>query len=182
MMAPPGYPKIVSTFSAMSERKSTSDPEIFFAVSFSPDFASVFVSNASIGSSFYLFSIFQQNPIFRFQLRRFPSRPALGQRLRINQQVDLAAANVDLYCIVIFHECNQSSFERFRRDVSHHKPVRASGESSIRYKRDILSKSGPHDGGRRLEHLRHTGGAAGTDIANDDNVSGLYLSGLNAID
>src|SRR5690348_1109549 len=98
MIAPPGYPKMVSTFSATSERSRISDPEIFFTVCFSPcAFGSFFVSNAPICSGFYLFSILEQNSFFRVQRRRLPCSPALCERLLIDYQIYLMAENIDLY-------------------------------------------------------------------------------------
>src|SRR5688572_3686241 len=116
----------MSTPSATRERSNTSDPEICFRGCLSLSFlVSLFVSNASIRSCFYLFSILQQNPTSHTQPRLFPCSSSFGDGCIIYQQRDCMFLNVYFYNIIVFYECDQSTFKCFRCNMPDHESVRA---------------------------------------------------------
>src|SRR5690606_35238155 len=105
---------------------NTSDPESFPGNAAEGLPSLVFVSNAPIGSSFYLFGVFVKYSLFHIQRRLFPRCPSFCDDGIIYQEVDLATFDVDFNGIVVFDEGDNSSIKSFRGDMADYETVGSS--------------------------------------------------------
>src|SRR5690606_19529100 len=60
--------------------------------------------------------------------------------------------------------------------------MRATGEPSVSYQRDLLTKSGTHNCRRGLKHLRHTGSTFWPYVPDHNNISALHSAVSNSFD
>ena len=107
-----------------------------------------------------------------------PGKTALDY-LRGQVKVDGSFNSINRDRIAVFHDCQRTSFESLRRDVPDDETVRPARKTSIRYQRNILAKSAPHNGARGRKHLPHSGTATRPFISNYDYGSGFDFTRKN---
>jgi hypothetical protein len=78
------------------------------------------------------------------------------------------------------HQGDGASFVCFGGDMTDDETVGAAAEAAVGDEGDAFAETGADDGRSRLEHFGHAGCSFGADVADDDDIAGPDLAGVDA--
>src|SRR5450759_525085 len=117
-----------------------------------------------------------QPPTFVTHFGRLNRTEALLYLLRSQIDLETTLDQVYVYQIPIDQGCDRPTCCSLRGDVTDAGSARTAGETSIGYQGNFVAKAHTHNIGGWRQHFLHTWSTTRTFVANDDDITLLYLS------
>jgi hypothetical protein len=141
-----------------------------------------FVGYAAFGGCFNLSGVFEEDTVGGFEGGLFPGCLSFGQFIRADLQGDGVFCCVEFDGVIVVYEGDGAAFVCFGGDMADDEAVGAAAEAAVGDEGDAFAEAGADDGRSRLEHFGHAGCSFGADVADDDDIAGPDLAGVDAGD